>query len=386
MEKIKLLLYKNPNEIENFSSRTFKIQNKDDIIFSNKVLFHAYFICQKCSGITNVGEICSELKALNIKKDISGIERLKCNCKNKEGKICDAPCEQSLKIKIGEELFNQKILSNQSHRYLTAIPFMVIMLTPTEIKKDLLQLISNKKKEEKFDVENFKIFYPDIFWNLIFYFDLHNIDKSFMLPYENRLKNHRFKHCIEIENTPNLKFIYNKNARSKIYEKKDNVEIDGKKIQRINAKECKINIFKNKKEKKKYKTDDLCIQSLFEFAIIENVGFLNFRNLSLYSKNIEFNELPLLPNDKDNNSLFYSGSFYINDSESTKDISQIRDSVLSYQQAVKKNTLVPTLTGPTKMSKSGPGLSDIGIKLGGRESVATKCIVFEESDDSFDDS
>ena len=116
------------------------------------------------------------------------------------------------------------------------------------------------------------------------------------------------------------------------------------------------------------------------------MGFLNFRNLSLYSKNIEFNELPLLPNDKDNNSLFYNGSFYINDSESTKDISQIRDSVMSYQQAMKKNTLVPTLTGPTKMSKSGPGLSDIGIKLGGRESVVTKCIVFEVSDDSLDDS
>ena len=386
MEKIKLLLYKNPNETEIFSIRTFKIHNKDDIIFSNKVLFHAYFICQKCNGITNVGEICSELKASNIYKDISGNEKLKCNCKNKEGKMCDAQCEQGLKMKIGEELFNQKILSNQSHRYLTAIPFMVIMLTPTEIKKDLLQLVGNKKKEEKFDVENFKLYYPDIFWNLIFYFDLHNIDKSFMLPYENRLKNHRFKHCIEIENTPNLKFIYNKNARSKIYENKDIVEIDGKKIQRINAKECKINIFKKKKEKKKYKTEDLCIQSLFEFGIIENVGFLNFRNLSLYSKNIEFNELPLLPNDKDNNSLFYNGSFYINDSESTKDISQIRDSVMSYQQAMKKNTLVPTLTGPTKMSKSGPGLSDIGIKLGGRESVVTKCIVFEESDDSLDDS
>ena len=128
-----------------------------------------------------------------------------------------------------------------------------------------------------------------------------------------------------------------------------------------------------------YKTEDLCIQNVFELAIIEKAGLFTYKCLNIYEKNISYNEMPLLPYDKDNNS-----SLYYNDSESTTGISQVRDSLLSYQ-IMKKQGLIPPNVQISKISKSGPGLSDIGLKLGSRDSLLTKCIVFEESDDSLDD-
>ena len=382
MEKIKLLLYnsKKANEALCFPNRTFKTSNKDDIIFSNKILFYSYFLCKNCKKITNLGEICSELKELKMQKDTKGIERLKCNFKNKEGKICSSLLDQPFKFKLGEELFNQKMANNPIHRYFTSVPRSVILLSPTEIKKNLLQLTTNKKKEEKFDVENFKSNYPDIFWSLLWYFNLHNIDKNFMLPYQSPFKNVKFKRCDNDADNNNIQYIYNRFALDKVDE---NNEISGKKVFRLNAKESQIKISKKKNEIKTYKTEDLCIQNIYEFCIIENLGFFSNRSLYIYNNNIAFNEMPLLSYDKDNNSVF-SGSIYFNDSESSTRISLVRDSVMSCQQVPKRSTLNMPITGPSKLSKSGPGLSDIGYKLGGRDSLMTKCIVFEESDDSLD--
>jgi hypothetical protein len=382
MEKIKLLLYnsKKANEALCFPNRTYKTSNKDDIIFSNKILFYSYFLCKNCKKITNLGEICSELKEMKMEKDSKGIERLKCNFKNKEGKICSSLFEQPFRFKLGEELFNQKVTNNQIHRYFTSVPRSVILLSPTEIKKNLLQLTTNKKKEEKFDVENFKSNYPDIFWSLLWYFNLHNIDKNFMLPYQSPLKNVKFKRCDNDADNNNIQYIYNRFALDKVDE---NNEINGKKVFRLNAKESQIKISKKKNEIKTYKTEDLCIQNIYEFCIIENLGFFSNRSLYIYNNNIAFNEMPLLSYDKDNNSVF-SGSIYFNDSESSTRISLVRDSVMSCQQVPKRSTLNMPITGPSKLSKSGPGLSDIGYKLGGRDSLMTKCIVFEESDDSLD--
>jgi hypothetical protein len=384
MEKIKLLLYnsKKANEAECFPNRTFKTSNKDDIIFSNKILFYSYFLCKNCKKITNLGEICSKLKDLKTEKDTKGISRLKCNFKNKEGKICASLIEQPFKFKLGEELFNQKMSNNQIHRYLTSVPKSVILLSPTEIKKNLLEITTNKKKEEKFDVENFKTNYPDIFWSLLWYFNLHNIDKNFMLPYQSPLKNVKFKRC-DNDADNNIQYIYNRFASNKDDENNEVNEVNDKKVFRLNAKECQIKICKKKNEIKTYKTEDLCIQNIYEFCIIENLGFYSNRSLYIYSNNISFNEMPILSYDKDNNSVF-SGSIYFNDSESSTRISLVRDSVMSCQQVPKRSTINQLITGPSKISKSGPGLSDIGYKLGGRDSLMTKCIVFEESDDSLD--
>ena len=388
MSKLKEIYFKE-NKISDpiqYSKRAFKNQIKDDFVFSNNVLFYAYFICKKCNNIINLGKFCSDLKNLKMEKDTYGYERIKCNNRNKEGKACDNLCDQNFKYRLGEELFNQKIEIN--HRYFSSIPGSIILLTPKEIKDDLLRLATNKKKGEKFDIENFKFNYPDLFWSLIWYFDLSNIDKSFMLPYESTLKNNSIK-----KTNYDIKYLYNKLSTNDFsqdnYEKKENKDNDNKcnkKIIKINAKnnKNKFNIFKNKKVIKKYKKEDLCVQKVYDLAIIENVGLLSYKNLYFYEKNIAYNEFPLLPYDKDNFSVSRGSFLYNNDSESSTRASLLRDSLLSHH-TLKRNTLASNGIKVSKLSKSGPGVSDIGLKLGTRDSNLTKCIVFEESDDSIDE-
>jgi hypothetical protein len=157
-----------------------------------------------------------------------------------------------------------------------------------------------------------------------------------------------------------------------------------KTVNRINAKKTKneFNMFKGRKKIRRYKTEDLCVQKLFDLAIIENVGLLTYKSLLIYQKNVAYNELPLLPYDKDN-STSRGSLLYFNDSESSTGTSLIRDSLLSHQTFKGNNVLGPAKV--SKLSKSGPGLSNMGLKLSGRDSVVSKCIVFEESDDSLDD-
>ena len=104
----------------------------------------------------------------------------------------------------------------------------------------------------------------------------------------------------------------------------------------------------------------------------------------MYEKNISYNELPLLPSDKDNNSVLGNSFQYFNDSESSTRASVIRDSLLSHQ-TLKRNTLPPNSLKISKLSKSGPGLAEKSSIFGFRESFLTRCVVFEESDDSLDD-
>jgi len=251
----------------------------------------------------------------------------------------------------------------------------------------------NSKNKEKFDVENFRYDYPDIFWSLIWYFDLNNIDKSFMLPYDYILKTNESNS----DDNNKINYIFDKfNPKPKNNDsKKENNDNNNKKnikrrsvliktVNRINAKNTKnkFNIFKRRKKERRYRTEDLCVQKLFDLAIIENIGLLTYKSLLIYEKNVAYNELPLLPYDKDN-STSRGSLLYFNDSESSTGTSLVRDSLLSHQTFKGSNTLGPAKV--TKLSRSGPGLSNMGLKLSGRDSVVSKCIVFEESDDSLDD-
>ena len=53
-------------------------------------------------------------------------------------------------------------------------------LFPSELKQQLIQICSNLQKKDKLDIEILKFNFPNIFWSLFFYFDLNNIDKTFM--------------------------------------------------------------------------------------------------------------------------------------------------------------------------------------------------------------
>ena len=274
---------KNDKKIENeniFHQRTLKYDESESIIFSNIISFYAYFKCEKCKSSINISSLYSNLSSIQIDKDKNGHEILKCRAKNKNNKICDGTYEPKLKFKFGEELFNQKDIYNLRNKRKTSMMKEFKLLFPNELKQQLLQIVTDLNKD-KFDLKSFRYSFPNVYWSLIFYFDLNNIDKSFMLPYTDFDSNTVFEDKLD-------EIIDHKHKKE---ENSKNNNIDLKANENINFK----NIFlKNSKQIKKYDTDNLCIQPVYSLMLLNNLLF-SYKNTFDYEENIGYNELPLVP-------------------------------------------------------------------------------------------
>ena len=160
----------------------------DDIIFSNSITYFAFFKCDKCKEALNIWELCNlnaDSEFIKIEKDKNGKERIICKSKNKNNnnKVCDGIFQPKLKFRFGEELFNQRDAFNLSNKRKTSLFKEIKLLLPSELKQKLFQITKNLNSNEQLDIENLRFIFPNVFWSLIFYFDLNNIDKTFMIPY-----------------------------------------------------------------------------------------------------------------------------------------------------------------------------------------------------------
>ena len=393
-----------------FRERIFRINNKDTI-FSNNILYHAYLKCSICKNVINLKKMCSNLSLLKIEKDNVGVERIKCN-----GKIGDKHCinyiEPKLKFKFGEELFNQKLNTGQINKFTTSVIKCINFLSPGEIKKKLLEINFIKKKSSNLDLENFRFNYPEIFWNIIWYFELNKIDKSFFLPYD-KYKSNNYKN-IEIPN--HIKFIDNKNNiipycnnnnnENKIVnnENKNENEISNnpnnmfKNINVIDLRNDKIKVdfFGKINVKKKYINDDICYQKVYDFAYLSILGMVNFKNLFSFEHNISYNELPLIFYEKEIATSSSSSLYNFNNSDSVANYI-LRDSVVFPIQ--KRNSAMNINSLPIKSSISTSLLSmDNNNNNNNNNSFITPTnktsmgnihlnsyIMFEKSDDSSND-
>ena len=212
----------------------------------------------------------------------------------KHNKICEGIYEPKLKFKFGEELFNQKNIYNLMNKRKTSIMKEIKLLFPNELKQQLLQIVSNIQKSDKLDVEMMRFNYPNVFWSLIFYFDLNNIDKTFMLPYLSFDSNK----VLENNTNDNIEYFYSKQE------------------QNDNEKDKCFNITKNfnfqkyflqKNEIKKYNTENLCIQNVYNLGLIDNILY-SYKNVFSYEENISYNELPLIIFEKETHSPIYKRS------------------------------------------------------------------------------
>ena len=91
-----------------------------------------------------------------------------------------------LRLNFGLELFNSKMKSNKDS---TSKSFTVSLMSPTTMKNELLKLEKKLEKEnKKIDVDNFKFNHKRLFWNLLWYLQLNDMEISFMLPYSSELQ------------------------------------------------------------------------------------------------------------------------------------------------------------------------------------------------------
>ena len=386
----------------NFRERVFRIVNKD-YIFSNNILYHAYLKCSACKTVLNLKKLCSDLSLLKIEKDNLGVERIKCM-----GKIGDKPCynyiEPKLKFKFGEELFNQKLNWIHGNKISSSIFKCINFLSPSEIKIKLLEISSFRKKAVNLDVENFRFNHPEIFWNIIWYFELYNIDKSFFLPYDlyktKNYKNEEIQNHIKFLDKNNIIYphiingnIINNEENEEEEEKNNNPFNKNIKIIDLRKNKNKLNIFNKNNIRKKYIKDDICLQNVYQFAFLDKIGMITFKKIFSYEKNIAFNEMPLIYYEKESNFSSSTSINYISNPDNTAANYVLRESVLFPLN--KRNSAINIASNPIKntMNNSQSSLpnsynsnhnSCLNISHG--DFPLNSYIMFEKSDDSSIDS
>ena len=314
-------------DLVNFRSRTLKSKLVDDKILSEDVIFYAYSKCQTCGKNVNLINLCSNLYQLkakpftisqkgsfvsntgsilisncnfnleeeDIKKKIETEDHFKCPYKHqKEG---DSEYSRfKLKLNHGIELFNLKMKNNEDY---TSKSFLTLLMSPSTMKNELLKLSKKLEEDnEKFDVENFKYNNKRLFWNLVWFFELNDMDVSFMLPYSGEVQDEKALDLELLKEFIDRRYKPEKEINlEKIVKNKDlNLDFllcsnrDSFLGQNINEDEIKNNLFK--KNKIRYEKYDLVIQKIFRFHLSDKKGMISYLSLNVYSENLGYNDYP----------------------------------------------------------------------------------------------
>ena len=364
---------KNDKKIENgniFHQRTLKYDESESIIFSNALLFYAYFKCEKCKSAINISSLFSNLSSFQVEKDKNGQEILKCRAKLKNNKICDGVYEPKLKFRFGEELFNQKDMFNIANKRKTSMMKEIKLLFPHELKQQLLNIETNIENKDKLDLISFRYTSPNVYWSLIFYFDLNKIDKSFMLPYTDFDSNTAFENKLD-ENIINIR---------KKEESSQDHNVDLKVNNNFNFK----NIFYiNTNETKKYDTDDLCIQNVYNLGLIDNLLY-SYKNIFEYEENIGYNQLPLILFEEDLYSpITKRSSIMIFNENDSYNSFLFRDSIPLYKRSSELNFVVTNFNSLLRISRNDPVDNHLLIKK--KNPLEDRIFDFESSVDLDDD-
>ncbi len=190
----------------------------------------------------------------------------RCTHKSKDGKSCDYYNCLRLKFRYGAELFNPKLSKFSSCNDLN-----ITLLSTSSLKEKLFELSKScKDSGKKINIDLFKKEHPLEFWNCIWYFELNEIDISFILPYSYTEK--------EIIGEINRMTINKSIESHKVNIINDNKNIE---IERSNY-------------KSKYFPNDLCEQTVYQFAFLQEIGMISYKNIFMYEDNINYNEIPLL--------------------------------------------------------------------------------------------
>ena len=236
--------------------RSIKLPGLDDNILGEEIFFDVYGVCLSCKHSINLNKICEELSPNELNKNNN---RFKCKCGDWN--------IQKLNFKIGTELYNKNLTSNHS-----SLKEGVILYSPTNLKKKLLNILSSSN-EKKFELNNFRMEYPEEFWNSVWYFKLKEIDISFMLPYASPVYLCKYGNEKNINNFAEF-FIYDKGGSRPIKVVSNEIKNPNIKIKNLEDKTIKFN------------ADILCVQKVYQIAIFKIVGMITYKPSDSYRGNI----------------------------------------------------------------------------------------------------
>ena len=146
--------------------RTLKDLNDMTHIVSQNVEFNPHEMCIECKKVINLYQ-----QSINL--DDIPLDEQWVKCPN-----CNKTMLAKLNLQFGIELFNEDVSIESS-----SIKESVLLYSPKMLNEKLIKVIKSYDGAE-FPINEFKIRHKIIYWNLLWYFKIMNIDISIMLPYE----------------------------------------------------------------------------------------------------------------------------------------------------------------------------------------------------------
>jgi hypothetical protein len=191
-----------------------------------------------------------------------------------------------------------------------------------------------------------------------------------MLPYTNFDSNTAFENKLD-ENIINIQ---------KKEESSQDHNVDLKVNNNFNFK----NIFYiNTNETKKYDTDDLCIQNVYNLGLIDNLLY-SYKNIFEYEENIGYNQLPLILFEEDLYSpISKRSSIMIFNENDNYNNFLLRDSIPLYKRSSELNFVVTNFNTLLRITRNEPVDNHLLIKK--KNPLEDRIFDFESSVDLDDD-
>ena len=190
------------HDVSKFKQRTLLSKSDKNSLINSELIFDSYFLCVDCQEKINLYKFCQTFEGF--KNDILWLPCVQC-------KNYNLP---KIKVQFGLELFpnhNKKIDDNSS----TSVYHEIVLHSPYNLKINIKDAVTTQYGM-KLDVNNFKAAFSALFWDFIWYCNIHNLDYSIIEPYLSDFEQSK----ITKGNNPNnnfLKLIYD----NKLYKKNE---------------------------------------------------------------------------------------------------------------------------------------------------------------------
>ena len=179
----------------NYLERTL-FDLSDNLIYNYKLIFLSNYSCINCSHVKNLISVCTHFE--KVKNDILWVK-----CK------CGEYYLPKIRVKFGLDLLKNKSFQTYSMDE-------VVLHSPYNLKINIKDAVMTHYGTN-LDTLNFKSQFKTLFWNFIWYCEIHNLDYSIILPYLKDIENAKQTKAIdpnfEIFNVAFNDELYNANIK-----------------------------------------------------------------------------------------------------------------------------------------------------------------------------
>ena len=257
-----------------FKERTF-LTKSDKLLISSKLKFDVVFPCVRCGEKINLFTLCQNYE--NVSNDTEWVP-----CPKEKCKEYNLP---KIKVKFGFELYPSLKEKKSGKNLSTCKTNEIVLHSPYNLKINIFD-VANKHYDNKLRLESFKNEFNPLFWDFIFYCNIHNLDYSIILPYLNKIEE-----LNEIRYSEPNKEILQVTFSNKLYQRNENIMFD------IKNKTGKINSNNNSSKAlniiKKFNLLVIKREISIQFGKFENAK--NKRNNNLYIDHLNKEENSKIP-------------------------------------------------------------------------------------------